>query len=236
VHDPGTFARLEALGVRPGSRVFVPGGGGGSIVRWLGQSVGPTGRVLATDIDPRFLEEVDEPAVEVRRHDIVRDAPPDETFDLIQVRLLLIHLPEREAVLERLFSLLAPGGRILVEEYDLSFAERSPDEAWAQSVRPAIAALKQMGADYDWARILPLRFHQLGLRDVGGDVDLPYFPGGSSTAMFHWLTGEQARGRMADMPTPAREAFEAVQAALLDPNRWFLPPGMVAAWGTKPAD
>src|SRR5687768_9979256 len=91
VHDPGTLARLERLGVEPGWRVFVPGGGAGSIVRWLGERVGPTGRVLATDIDPRFLGGIDNAAVEIRLHDIVRDAPPDETFDLIQVRLLLIH-------------------------------------------------------------------------------------------------------------------------------------------------
>jgi hypothetical protein len=37
----------------------------------------------------------------------------------VAVRLLLIHLPEREEVLARLVSVLAPGGRILVEEYDL---------------------------------------------------------------------------------------------------------------------
>ena len=116
VHDPGTIARLERLGVGPGWRVFVPGGGAGSIVRWLGERVGPTGRVLSTDIDPRFLEEVDEPAVEIRRHDIVRDPPPDERFDLIQVRLLLIHLPEREEVLERLVNLLEIGALEMLSE------------------------------------------------------------------------------------------------------------------------
>jgi len=234
VHDPGTVARLEALGVAPGWRVFVPGGGGGSIVRWLGQRVGPDGRVLATDIEPRFLEPIDQPAVEVRRHDIVREPPPDESFDLVQVRLLLIHLPEREAVLRRLVSLLAPGGRILVEEYDLAFAAHSPDEAWASNVQSSIQALRRMGPDYGWAHVLPRRLQELGLVDVGGDVHLPYFRGGSPTAEFHRLTGEQARQRMAGLPPADRDAFEAIQAALVDPDRWFLPPGMVAAWGTRP--
>ena len=31
------------------------GAGGGSIARWLAERVGPTGSVLATDIDPRFI-------------------------------------------------------------------------------------------------------------------------------------------------------------------------------------
>lgn len=233
VHDPGTFARLERLGIRPGLRVFVPGGGGGSVVRWLGQRVAPGGRVLATDIDPRFLDTIDLPAVEVRRHDIVRDDPPAGPFDIVDVRLLLIHLPEREDVLRRLIGLLAPGGRILIEEYDLSFAEGSPDGVWGQSARRTIEMLKRLGPDYDWARVLPQRLQDLGLVEVGGEVDLPYFRGGSATATFHLLTGEQARERMASLSEADRAEFEAVQAALLDPDRWFLPPGMVAAWGTK---
>jgi SAM-dependent methyltransferase len=235
VHDPKTIERLGALGVGPGWRVFVPGGGGGSIVRWLAERVGPTGRVLATDIDPRFLGEVDNPAVEVRLHDIVRDAPPDERFDLIQVRLLLIHLPERELVLERLVALLAPGGRILVEEYDFTFSAGSPDPDWAETARTMIEVIRHVGPDYGWAHVLPQRLQQLGLEDVGGDVDLPYFRGGSPAAMFHWLTGEQARDRLASVPAFDGTLFERTQAALLDPERWFVPPGMVAAWGTRRA-
>jgi SAM-dependent methyltransferase len=233
VHDPGTVARLERLGVQAGWRVFVPGGGGGSVVRWLGERVGAGGRVLATDIDTRFLDAIDLPAVEVRRHDIVRDPLPDERFYLVAVRHLMIHLPDREAVLRRLVSLLAPDGWILVEEYDLSFAGLSPDRTWGANARAVSDALKQLGPDYDWARVLPPRLHELGLQDVAGEVDLPYFRGGSPTAMFHWLTGEQARDQMATVPGLDPELFERTQAALLDPERWFLPPGLVAAWGRR---
>jgi SAM-dependent methyltransferase len=234
VHDPGTIARLDRLGVAGGWRVFVPGAGGGSIVRWLGRRVGQAGRVLATDIDPRFLGAVDEPAVEVRRHDIVHDPLPQELFDLVQVRLLLIHLPEREAVLKRLVALLAPGGRILVEEYDFSFAAASPDPTWAEAARTMTEVIRRLGPDYGWARVLPRRLRDLGLDDVGGEVDLPYFRGGSPTAQFHWLTGEQARDRLLGVAGFDRDLFQRAQAALLDPDRWFLPPGMVAAWGRHP--
>jgi SAM-dependent methyltransferase len=241
VHDAATFARLERTGVGPGWRVFVPGAGAGSIARWLAALVQPGGRVLATDIDPRFLETDVPPGLEVRRHDIVRDQAPAETFDLIAVRLLLIHLPEREAVLERLVSLLAPGGRVLVEEYDLSFATLSPDMDWAASARAAIPMLKAAGPDYDWARRLPLLLDRLGLEDVGGEVDLPFFRGGSPAAEFHRLTGQQGRGALAGAvaanPELAAtlETFDRVQVALTEPERWFLPPGMVAAWGRRPA-
>lgn len=239
VHDPTTFRRLTATGVGPGWRVFVPGAGAGSIARWLADRVAPSGRVLATDIDPRFLEGALVAGLEVRRHDIVRDPPPDETFDLIAVRLLLIHLPEREAVLERLVSLLTPAGRVLIEEYDLSFATLSSDPDWAESAKAAIPLLRAAGPDYDWARRLPALLHGLGLEDVGGEVDLPFFRGGSPAAEFHRLTGEQGRGALAEAAAanpglaPLLEGFDRSQSALTDPDRWFLPPGMVAAWGRR---
>lgn len=241
VHDPMTFARLERIGVGPGWRAFVPGAGAGSIARWLAALVAPGGRVLATDIDPRFLETDQQEGLEVRRHDIVRDPLPDERFDLVAVRLLLIHLPEREEVLARLVSVLAPGGRILVEEYDLSFATLSPDADWAASAAVAIPMLRAAGPDYDWARRLPPLLDRLGLEDVGGEVDLPFFRGGSTTAEFHRLTGEQARQALAPAAVehpelgPTLETLDRAQQALTEPGRWFLPPGMVAAWGRKPA-
>ena len=55
IYDPGTIDMLTAIGVQPGWRCLVPGAGHGSIARWLADRVGPSGRVVATDIDPRFL-------------------------------------------------------------------------------------------------------------------------------------------------------------------------------------
>ena len=64
-HDPITRRRLSTLGVKPGSRCLEVGAGGGSIARWLGEQVTPSGAVVAVDINTRFL--VDLPAtVEVR--------------------------------------------------------------------------------------------------------------------------------------------------------------------------
>jgi ubiquinone/menaquinone biosynthesis C-methylase UbiE len=116
--DSGTIRHLEDRGIRPGWQCLEVGGGGGSIAAWLAARVGPTGHVLVTDIDPRFLEPLDAPNVEVRRHDIVTDPLPEAAFDLIHARAVLIHLPERERVLARLVSALKPGGWLVDEELD----------------------------------------------------------------------------------------------------------------------
>src|SRR5215471_7906132 len=71
--DPATFRYLAALGLQPGWSCLEVGGGGGSVARWMATQVGPSGSVLATDLDTRFLDEIDLPNVEVRTHDIQRD-------------------------------------------------------------------------------------------------------------------------------------------------------------------
>ncbi len=113
-YDPTTTRLLGALGVGEGWRCWEVGAGGGSIARWLceqvGEQVGERGHVLATDLDPRFLDTSDQPNLAVQRHDVVADPLPAEPFDLVHARLVLMHLPARERVLERLVATLKPGG------------------------------------------------------------------------------------------------------------------------------
>ncbi len=84
--DPGTIRHLEMLQVGAGWRCLEVGAGGGSIASWLGARVGASGHVVATDIDPRFIDVLDAPNVEVRRHDIVTDDLETGAFDLVHAR------------------------------------------------------------------------------------------------------------------------------------------------------
>src|SRR5919202_480632 len=96
LYDPMTIAHFDRLGVGEGWRCLEVGAGGGSIVRHLADRVGSRGRVLATDIEPRFLEPLAALGnVDVARHDVVVDPMPEAEFDLIHARLVLIHVPER---------------------------------------------------------------------------------------------------------------------------------------------
>ena len=55
-HDPVTIRQLEAVEVGKGWRCAEVGAGAGSIARWLAERVGATGRVIALDLDTRFLD------------------------------------------------------------------------------------------------------------------------------------------------------------------------------------
>lgn len=95
MYDPGTIRHLEDRGITSGWHCLEVGGGGGSIATWLAARVGPAGRVLVTDIDPRFLQSLQSPNLEVRRHDIVNNPLPEAAFDLIHSRLVLRHAGPR---------------------------------------------------------------------------------------------------------------------------------------------
>lgn len=88
------------------------GGGGGSIAEWLCQRVGASGRVMAIDIDTRFLDALDHSNLTVRRHDIVTTPLPEATFDLIHVRAVLAHIVGRKQAIDHMVATLKLGGRM----------------------------------------------------------------------------------------------------------------------------
>jgi hypothetical protein len=66
--------------------------------------------VVATDINTRFLDALDHPNLEVRRHDIIADELEESAFDLVQVRAVLMHLAEPGRALQRMVAALKSGG------------------------------------------------------------------------------------------------------------------------------
>jgi len=86
--DPLTRRWLREIGVPRGARCLEVGAAQGSMSRWLAEQVGPEGRVVAADIDVRFLDDMDLPNVEVRRLDLRSDAPERGVFDLAYCRTL----------------------------------------------------------------------------------------------------------------------------------------------------
>ncbi len=180
LHDPHTIRHLLSTGVGPGWQCLEIGGGSGSIGRWLADRVGPEGHVLATDIDPRFLAKSDRANLEVRRHDVTTDPLPESAFDLIHARLVLIHVPQRDAALDRLVRALKPGGWLVIEDYDSVVIDRAfpTGHENAATVRKCLGALRSLmearGLDMTWGSSLYRRFVAAGLLDVGvqGHIDL----------------------------------------------------------------
>ncbi len=113
--DPGSRRLLDDLGIGAGWRCLEVGAGGGSLVEWM---AGRGAKVLAIDIDTRFVEPLAGDAIEVRRVDVRTDELPEGQFDLVHARLVLEHLTERRQILDRLAAALRSGGWMVIEDYD----------------------------------------------------------------------------------------------------------------------
>jgi SAM-dependent methyltransferase len=235
--DQGTIHHFEERGVAPGWRCWEVGGGGGSIATWLARRVGLNGRVLVTDIDPRFLETLREPSLEVRRHNIVTDPLPEEAFDLIHARLVLVHLPQWQKVLQRLISALKPGGWLLDEEFDSDSVPpdpaASPGEVFLKTHAAMAQLMRDRGFDRYYGRRLFGRFRGLGLTEVGAEARMFMLQSGSPGAALLRANYEQLHGALIESGYVTEPEFQNDVSRLEDSS--FLMPSSImwTAWGRR---
>jgi SAM-dependent methyltransferase len=236
--DAGTIRHIADRGITLGWDCLEVGGGGGSIAAWLGKRVGPTGRVVVTDINTRFLESPGRPNIEVRRHNIVTDPLPEGAFDLIHARLVLMHLPQRDAVLARLVKALKPGGWLLDEEFDVLSLHTDRQVNREETVLDSFVALNQVlagrGVEMRFGRLLYGRMRLLGLADIGAQARLSMGSGGSVVASLLRSTCCQLRDDMIAGGRITAEQIERDLERIDDSGSLMLTPTLWSVWGRRP--
>ena len=131
-------ALVAALAVPAGGRVADVGAGDGYLTFRLARVAGPTGRVLATDIDAGALSRLAAAAPPAGAAPIrVRSVPSDDpslepgSYDLVLLAEVDHLLPDRVAYLGKLIPALATGGRIAVSNRAYRRPELERDAARA---------------------------------------------------------------------------------------------------------
>jgi SAM-dependent methyltransferase len=238
--DPGTKRHLTDRGLTSGWQCLEVGGGGGSIATWLAEEVGPSGHVLATDIDPRFLETLKNPRLEVRRHDIVNDPLPEAAFDLIHARLVLNSLPRWKEVLQKLVAALKPGGWLVDEEFDSESVPPDPAQSPGEVLLETHVAMGRLmidhGFDRRFGRLLFGRLCASGLTDVGAEARMVMVQGGSPAASLLRANYRQLRGQLVEAGYVTEPAVDHDLARLDDPAVLMPSSILWAAWGRRPLD
>jgi SAM-dependent methyltransferase len=237
--DPSTIRYLTGVGVTDGWVCWEIGAGGGSIARWLAERVGPTGSVLATDIDPRFIPASQLGQLEVVRHDVTVDEIPAARYDLIHARLVLSHLPQRLDVLVRLSQALRPGGWLVIEDFSGAFERGSepagPADARYRKVHVALGDFLARSNDdqSDFAASLPQLLASLGLADVGGEGRLVFDHGGSPAVRVIEAGLRQVGDQMIAAGLVDRAALDEAIVYLTTPTSMVSLPVLVSAWGRQ---
>ena len=239
--DPNSIRRLTQLGVGADGRVrrcLEVGAGGGSIARWLADRVAPKGTVVATDVDTRFLEQLDRPNIEVRKHDISTDPLDPLAYDLVHCRLLLLHLADPATALQKLADAVAPGGVLLVEEWEYGTIQvADPKHPLAEAVTKVNAALFELtlgiGIDIHLGRHLPDLVEATGLKNVDHEGSLRITRGTPAATMAKASTALLRPALVARHMVDDAE-IEAWFAALSDPSFRMIDYSTISVWGHRP--
>src|SRR5437870_5587921 len=119
---PATEVMLKLARIGVGSQVLDVAAGAGEPAITAAARVGPTGRVLATDISSNILAFADNAAtargvsgiVETRVLDGENFELADASFDAVISRLDLMYFPDRQRDLAEMRRVLRPGGRVAI--------------------------------------------------------------------------------------------------------------------------
>lgn len=235
--DEATFRHLGRLGVTAGWHCLDVGAGGGRVAQWLADRVEPGGSVTATDIDTRWLTQLNDPRLRVLRHDVTRDPLP-QRYDLIHTRLVLVHLTDVEAVLDRLVAALTPGGWVLLEEFDVALLPGGCHDPQTDAERLAsrvhaefTAVVRARGGHPDLAHQLWRLLSQRGLVEVG--VEGSFVIGGSAAHRLLLANYLQVHDQLL---ASGRLSPADLRAHLADLRAETLPlslPAMVRTWGRR---
>jgi NitT/TauT family transport system substrate-binding protein len=217
--DPHTISRLSALPLSfRGALCLEVGTGSGSMATWLAERVGPGGHVVATDIRPLDIRA--HARLQVVEQDITEGAPMGP-WDLILARLVLMHLPQRVEVLRELVASLAPGGVLVVEDWDTTWEAgqvmHAPSPAaqrtWETYADALARVMVRSGVDRGWASRVQREMVQAGLTNVTAQIHCGVWPGGTAGTLLHAANVNQLRGALLGEGVSDDELREIVRLA-----------------------
>ena len=165
--DPSSRGHLATLPVQSDWRCLEIGAGNGSLSQWLAGRLRPPRKVRATDIaTDDLMAGIESPTLDVAQLDVVADGLPSKAYDLVLIRALLHHLPERMDVLAAMVDAVRPGGWMFVQEPDLHPTLTVEPEGQAQFWREFLAWAASHRIDYHVGRKVAPRLQELGCERI----------------------------------------------------------------------
>jgi SAM-dependent methyltransferase len=242
-YSPAGRRALLRAGLKPGMCVADFGCGIGATTQTLAEMVGPDGKVTGIDLHEEQLVQAGNLCahkgltnVSVWKADACNTGLPDNMFDVVYCRFLLIHVPDPAACLREMRRVLKPGGLIFVEDGDLSTAGSVPPSALDAFGDLFRRLGPKKGVDYLLGRELYHLVTRAGFADAEVEIHQPAFPRGENRVLIK-LSVEEAADGFIDAGLVRREQLnrilEMMQEAMDDPNVLVLMPRMSLVWARK---
>lgn len=224
--DADTFDSLRAIGIQPNWACLDVGAGNGSVAEWLAARV-PGGSVLATDIDIRHLR-ADVPRMTAMVHDVATDDFAPASFDLVHVRMVLMHLARPQDVVRKIVRWLRPGGYLVIGGFDVSIGTRSPEPTLARVMTALERHFREeIGSDLRAERLAPQWLRNAGMVDVHAGYHPAVCGVGQAGQGFLLASLEQIRSAVVS-------SGYATDRDFLDVRAWLDEPGAAEIYGVRP--
>jgi SAM-dependent methyltransferase len=234
---------LAAVGLGPGMSCLDVGSSPGAVMRLMADRVGPEGRVTGIEIDGALGAE----ALQVLRRDggaefeqitadlLKLEGPTGAPFDLTFCRLLLMHMRDPVAILEKMSVWTKPGGVVVAQEFDFGAIAVEPTcQAMGEFNRVFEGVFRGHGRNMRAGRQLPAQFEAAGLGIPDGTYPAVHFLPLSQMAnmLIGVYDGLYAAGAELGLADPVRgSAFRAEMTEAGADGRYYgLTPVLIAAW------
>lgn len=244
VHGPDTRALLLRAGLSEGGSIADVGCGAGYVSRWIAETIGPGGSLVCLDSSADQLAVAratlaEAPCnVDFVQADATATGLPDNSFDLVFARFVLMHLPDPLAALRELVRLTKPGGILAVEDGDFSSLFCHPPlPEFDEMARLYREVVRARGADPLMGRGLYALFLEAGVVPEEVRLVQPVFVRGDAKRLPEWTLEEcsdavEAAG-LADRETIAR-IVARLAAHAEDHRTLFAMARMTQVWAVKP--
>jgi SAM-dependent methyltransferase len=232
--DPTSIDHLARLPLSEDWVCLEIGAGNGSLSRWLAARIGPKAKVIATDIAPELMDGITGNNVEVRKLDVVQDGLPANAYDLIMLRALLHHLPQRREVVVAMTRALKPGGWIFIQEPDFYPTLIVEPDDQAQFWRDFLTWAAKHNIDYFVGRKIAPHLQELGIEKLASQGHTILYEGGSDFAEWWRLgIGEVAELMLREGAT-SKERLDHFFQLYNDPKYWTMTIAFTATTGQRP--
>jgi SAM-dependent methyltransferase len=243
---PDAAVMLARIGVGEGWRCLELGCGCGGIADLLSARVGPAGRVVGLDADPKMLAAARAWAaakglgnVDFVEGDAARSGLARGAFDLVHLRFVLSTAGRADDFLAEAVALARPGGVLAVEEPDIETLHCFPPHPAWDRLRQALAdTFDAIGGDVHIAQSLYRRFRALGLGEIGYRPFVVGFTHSDPMADYLPLTIESLRPMLIDRGLAEAGELDAAIAAcrahLAEPDTVSVSYLVAQVWGRTP--